>query len=213
MSNSSNQELSLTPKKVSKVKAFDADSSFSIEGLDTGTFAIATSKKELKKLMKSNADVVCDKKKGKLYLNEYGVEKGWGAKKVGGLIAKFKGKPELSADFFDGLSAHSDAVTGGGGNKGQGDTKDQIAAYRETLSDSEQTDLLVDFTLEPKQALKRVMKDGKKVGYVFDRDELAEELEEMNKGGSFSDIELDAAAMEAMFSQGGQQEQARRGHC
>jgi hypothetical protein len=49
------------------------------------------------------------------------------------------------------------------------------------------------------------MKDGKKVGYVFDRDELAEELDEMNKGGSFSDIELDAAAMETMFSQGGQQ--------
>ena len=87
--------------------------------------------------------------------------------------------------------------------------KDQIASYRETLSDSEQADLLVDFTLEPKQALKRVIKDGKKVGYVFDRDELAEELEEMNKGGSFSDIELDAAAMEAMFSQGGEQEWGR----
>jgi hypothetical protein len=47
MTHSSNQELSLTAKKVSKVKAFDADSSFSIEGLETGTFAIATSKQEL----------------------------------------------------------------------------------------------------------------------------------------------------------------------
>lgn len=152
-----------------------------------------------------------DEKKGKLYLNENGEKKGWGAKKVGGLIAKFKGKPELSAEHFDGLSAHGDAVTGGGGSKGagskDGDTKDQIASYRATLSDSEQSDLLVDFTLEPKQALKRVIKDGKKVGYVFDRDELAEELTEMNQGGSFSDIELDAAALEAMFSQGGQQEQ------
>ena len=62
---------------------------------------------------------------------------------------------------------------------------------------------MVDFTLEPKKALKRVIKDGKKEGYVFDRDELAEELEEMDKGGAFTDIELDAAAMEAMFSQGG----------
>ena len=50
------------------------------------------------------------------------------------------------------------------------------------------------------------MKDGKKDGYIFDRDELAEELTEMNKGGAFSDIELDAAAMDAMFSQGGEQE-------
>ena len=157
--------------------------------------------------MKSDADVVYDEKKGKLYLNENGEKKGWGAKKVGGLIAKFKGKPELTAEHFDGLSAHGDAVTGGGGNKGQGDTKDQIASYRATLSDSEQADLLFDFTLKPKKALKRVIKDGKKVGYVFDRDELAEELDEMNQGGSFSDIELDAAAMEALFSQGGEQEQ------
>ena len=202
-----------TAKKVSKVKGVDADASYSVEGADGGSFAIASSKKELKQLMTSDAAVVYDEKKGKLYLNENGTAKGWGAKKVGGLIAKFKGKPELTAEDFDGLSAHSDAVTGGGGNKGQGDSKDQIASYRETLSDSEEAAPLVDFTLEPTQALKRVIKDGKKDGYVFDRDELAEELDEMNKGGSFSDIELDAAAMEAMFSQGGQQEQYGKSRC
>ena len=195
-----------TAKKVSKVKGFDADASYSVEGADGGSFAIASSKKELKALMKSDADVVYDEKKGKLYLNDNGTAKGWGKKKVGGLIAKFKGKPELSADHFDGLSAHSDAVTGGAGSNSQVDTKDQIASYRETLSDSEESDLLVDFTLEPKKTLKRVIKNGKQDGYIFDRDELAEELEEMNKGGSFSDIELNAAAMEAIFSQGGEQE-------
>ena len=200
-----------TPKKVSKVKGFDADASYSVEGTDGGSFAIASSKKELKQLMTSDAAVVYDEKKGKLYLNENGEAKGWGAKKVGGLIAKFKGKPALSADHFDGLSAHGDAVTGGG-SKG-GDTKDQIASYRATLSDSEEAALLVDFTLEPKKALKRVIKDSKQDGYIFDRDELAEELEEMNKGGSFSDIELDAAALEAMFSPGGQLEQFRKSGC
>ena len=91
----------------------------------------------------------------------------WGAKKVGGLIAKFKSKPELSADYFNGLSAHSDAVTGVGGSNGKGDTKDQIASYRATLTDSEEAALLVDFTLEPKKALKRVIKDGQKVGYTL----------------------------------------------
>ena len=210
-------QMSLSPKKVSKVKGFDADASYSVEGADGGSFAIASSKKELKALMRSDAAVVYDEKKGKLYLNDNGTAKGWGAKKVGGLIAKFKSKPELSSDNFDGLSAHSDAVTGGGGNKGagskDGDTKDQIASYRETLSDSEEASLLVDFTLEPSKALKAVIKDGKKDGYVFDRDELAEELNEMNKGGAFSDIELDAAALEVMFSQGGQQEQQRRAGC
>ena len=131
----------------------------------------------------------------KLDLNDNDTAKGWGANQVGGLIAKFKGKPELSANHFDGLSASTRIKDGG--------TKDQIAVYRETLTDSEQADLLVDFTLEPRNALKCVIKDCKKEGYIFDRDELAEELDEMNNGGAFIDIELDAAAMEAMFSQGG----------
>ena len=212
MTNSSNQELSLTPKKVSKVKGFDTDASYSVEGVDAGSFAIASNKKELKQLMTSDADVVYDEKKGKLFLNDNGTAKGWGAKKVGGLIAKFKSKPELSADHFDGLSAHSDSVTSGGSN-GQGDTKDQIASYRATLSDSEEAALFVDFTLEPKKALKRVIKDGEKDGYIFDRDELAEALVAMNNGGAFSDIELDAAAMEAMFAQDGKQEQYRKSGC
>ena len=75
--------------------------------------------------MKSDADVVYDKRKGKLFLNDNGSKKGWGAKKVGGLVAKFKGKPELSADLFDELTAHGgDDITGGA------DIKDQIALAR-----------------------------------------------------------------------------------
>ena len=99
-----------------------------------------------------------------------------------------------------------DAVTGDHDHEHGGDTKEQIAAYRETLTDSEQADLLVDFTLEPSKTLKRVIKDGKKEGYVFERDELAKELDEMNNGGAFADIELDAVAMQSLFSQGGEQE-------
>ena len=56
-----------SPKKVSKVKVVDPDASYSVEGTDGGFFAIASSKKELKALMKSDADVVYDEKKGKLY--------------------------------------------------------------------------------------------------------------------------------------------------
>ena len=72
---------------------------------------------------------------------------------------------------------------------------------------------MFDFTLEPSKTLKRVIKDGKKEGYVFDRDELAEELDEMNNGGAFDDIELDAVAMQSLFSQGGEQESRRQGVC
>ena len=52
-----------TAKKVSKVKGVDADASFSIDGMDNGSFAIASSKKELKQLMTSDAAVVYDEKK------------------------------------------------------------------------------------------------------------------------------------------------------
>ena len=105
--------LELPIGKVSKVKAVDPDASYSVEGKDGGSFAIATSKKELKALMKSDADVVYDESKGKLYLNDNGTAKGWGTKKVGGLLTRFQGKPELTADHFNRLSAHqNDAITG-----------------------------------------------------------------------------------------------------
>ncbi len=50
--------------------------------------------------MKSDADVVYDERKGKLFLNDNGTAKGWGNDNHAGLIARFKGKPELSADNF-----------------------------------------------------------------------------------------------------------------
>mgnify|MGYP007000106828 len=68
--------------KPAKMKTLDADALFHVDGLEEGTFAIVSSKKALKKLMKSDADVVYDEKKGKLYLNDNGDLKGWGGKKV-----------------------------------------------------------------------------------------------------------------------------------
>ena len=171
-----------TAKKVSKVKGVDADASFSIDGMDNGSFAIASSKKELKQLMTSDAAVVYDEKKGRLYLNENGTAKGWGAKKVGGLIAKFKGKPELTAEHFDGLSAHSDAVTGGGGSKG-GDIKDQIASFREGLSESKVSELYGETLIDTQKGIKKIVKDSKKDGYKFDQAELAAELDQLDKQG------------------------------
>jgi hypothetical protein len=187
-----------TAKKVSKVKGFDADSSFSIEGMDTGTFAIATSKQELKQLMTSDADVVYDEKKGKLYLNENGEENGWGAKKVGGLLAKLKGKPELSAEGFDGITAHQETSTNTGG-----DFASEFQTYRDGLSDAKESKLYSEALINPKKGVKKIAKDAKKVGYEFDKDELGEALDEMNQQGAFIDVEADAAALDAMVGQGG----------
>ena len=162
--------------------------------------------------MTSDVDVVYDARKGKLFLNTNGEEKGGGKKKVCGLIAWFEGKPELSAVQFEGMEVF-DAVTGDHGHSHHVDGKEQIASCRETLTDSEQADYLVGYTLKPKRTLKRVISDSKKGGYGVDRNERADELEEMNNGGAFTDIELDAAAMEVLFAQGREQEQKGKASC
>ena len=197
--------LEFSAKKPSKVKSLDPDALIHIDGTDGGNFAIASNRKELKQLMKSDADVVYDESKGKLYLNDNGTAKGWGAKKVGGLIARFKGKPELTADHFDGLSAHTgDAITGGGASK-SGDIKDQIASLREGLSDSKVSELYGQTLIDPKKGLKSIAKAGKKEGYYFDKAELGEALDEMNDAGAFFDVELDDAALATLMGMGGAQ--------
>ena len=183
--------------KVSKNAAADPDASFSVEGIDGGTFAIASSKKELKQLMKSDADVVYDERKGKLFLNDNGTAKGWGAKKVGGLVAKFKGKPELSAESFDGITAHQEKSTNTGG-----DFKAEFQTYRDGLSDAKESKLYSEALINPKKGVKKIAKHAKKVGYEFDKDELAQALDEMNQQGAFIDVEADAAALDAMVGQG-----------
>ena len=146
-------------KKVTKMGAGVIDGVdgevFSVEGTEGGSFAIASSKKKLKQLMKSDADVVYDESKGKLFLNDNGTKKGWGAKKMSGLLAQFKGKPELTADHFEGLSAHQgDAITvGGGGGKKGGDIKDQVTSLREDLSDAKVAKFYDEMLIHPKQGL------------------------------------------------------------
>ena len=57
-----------------------------------------TGKKAIKKASKSNKEFVYDDKKGLLYFNADGKEKGWGDD--GGLFAKLIGAPELSGSDF-----------------------------------------------------------------------------------------------------------------
>ena len=197
--------LEFNARKPSKVKAVGPDTSYSVEGTEGGSFAISNSKKELKALMKSDAEVVYDQSKGKLFLNENGTAKGWGKKKVGGLLASFKGKPELSADNFEGLSAHKgDAITGGGGSKG-GDIKDEIASLRAGLSDAKVSQLYGETLIDPKKGLKSIAKTGRKEGYKLNKKELGAALDEMNDAGAFSDVELDDAALASLMGMGGEQ--------
>ena len=131
------------------------------------------------------------------------------------MLARFKGKPELTADHFEGLSAHQgDAITlGGGGGKKGGDIKDQIASFREGLSESKMSELYGETLIDPKQGLKSIAKAGKKEGYKFDKTELGAALDEMNDAGSFGDVELDDAALASLMGMGGEQQQMHLGGC
>ena len=69
-------------------------------GIDSSaTFAAGKNKKTVKKkLAKQDFDFLYDKKKGGLYFNENGSDKGLGD---GGIIAIFKGTPDLNASNLD----------------------------------------------------------------------------------------------------------------
>ena len=64
-------------------------------GIDSSaSFAAAKNKRKLKKLAKKDFDFLYDEKKGGLYFNENGAEKGFGD---GGIIAILKGAPDLTS--------------------------------------------------------------------------------------------------------------------
>ena len=68
-------------------------------GLDSSaTFAAGKRKREVKKLAKQDFDFLYDQKKGGLYFNENGSDKGFGE---GGIIAILKGAPELTSENLD----------------------------------------------------------------------------------------------------------------
>ncbi len=69
-------------------------------GIDSSaTFAAGATKKEVKKILaKQDFDFLYDEKKGGLYFNENGSDKGFGD---GGIIAILKGAPDLTASNLE----------------------------------------------------------------------------------------------------------------
>ena len=99
-----NQSNQYGKKKADKIKDFDSDKGDSIL-VDQDIFGLGKKiklksygrKNKVKKAAQSKNDFVYDKKRGLLYFNENGKQKGWGD---GGLFAKLQGAPELGADDF-----------------------------------------------------------------------------------------------------------------
>ena len=98
-----------TPNKF-KIKAIDKITNFSPStdtleidtesfGIDSSaTFAAGKNKREVKKLAKQDFDFIYDQKKGGLYFNENGADKGFGD---GGIIAILKGAPDLTSSNLE----------------------------------------------------------------------------------------------------------------
>ena len=91
-------------KNEDQIKDFDPEAGDSIL-LDNELFGLGKkiklksygSRNKVKKAAKSKNDFLYDEKKGLLYFNENGKQKGWGD---GGLFTKLQGAPDLGADDF-----------------------------------------------------------------------------------------------------------------
>ena len=93
------------PSKVDKIT--NLNPSTETLKIDTNSFGISSSatftagknKKEIKKkLVKQDFDFLYDQKKGGLYFNENGADKGFGD---GGIIAILKGAPDLTSENIE----------------------------------------------------------------------------------------------------------------
>ena len=73
----------------------DVDS-FGIDG--SATFATGVNKKAVKKISMQDFDFLYDQKKGGLYFNENGADKGFGG---GGIFAILKGAPDLNSSNLE----------------------------------------------------------------------------------------------------------------
>ena len=156
---------------------------------DDRTFAVASTKKELKQLKKSDADIVYDERKGKLYLNGNGAEKGWGSKAIGGLIAKVKGKPQITADDVTGFDRYVDQ-----------EELAEFRQFREEIEPAVEAELYLETMLDPEAGIKQIKKYvSKEHGVKYSKTDIGDYLTEMDDNGEFFDIELDAIAIQTLF--------------
>ena len=99
-----NESTRFGTKNADQIKDFDPEAGDSIL-LDNDLFGLGKkiklksygSRNKVKKAAKSKNDFLYDEKKGLLYFNENGKQKGWGD---GGLFTKLQGAPDLGADDF-----------------------------------------------------------------------------------------------------------------
>ena len=156
---------------------------------EDATFAVASTKKELKELQKSGADIVYDERKGKLFLNGNGEAKGWGSKAIGGLIAKVKDTPQITADDVTGFDRYVDQ-----------EGLAEFRQLREEIDPAVEADLYVQTKLDPEAGIKEIKKYARQGrGMKLSTREIGDYLFEMEANAEFIDVELDAVAIQTLF--------------
>ena len=65
------------------------------------------------------------------------------------------------------------------------------------------SELYSEILIKPNKGLKSINKAAKKEGYVFDKDELADALNEMELAGAFINVELNDAALVSLLGNAG----------
>ena len=99
----------------------------------------------------SDSDIVYDERKGKLYLNGNGAEKGWGSKAIGGLITKVKGKPQITADDITGFDRYVDQ-----------EGLAEFRQLREEIEPAAEAALYVETMLDLEKGIKQIKKVASK---------------------------------------------------
>ena len=147
--------LKLRKKAASWAKATSTQSdqitlNFEASAKTNKTFAEAKSRKQLKSLQQSDAEVIYESATGKLYFNANGKDKGWGDKNKSGFFAKIRGKPSLSAFNLNGYT-----------NLFQS----ELNAYAISMQSDKSLREFVKLLKKPSRAMSKFIKNSKKDNY------------------------------------------------
>ena len=109
------------------------------------------------------------------------------------MIAKVKGKPQVSANDVTGFDRFVDQ-----------EGLEEFRQLREEIDSGVEADLFVQTTLDPEAGIKEIKKYARQQhGVKYSTREVGDYLFEMEANAEFIDVELDAVAIQTLFEEMG----------
>ena len=109
------------------------------------------------------------------------------------MIAKVKGKPQVSANDVTGFDRYVDQ-----------EGLAEFRQLREEMDPAVESDLFVQATLDPEAGIKEIKKYARQQhGVKYSTREIGDYLFEMDANAEFIDVELDAVAIQTLFEETG----------